>query len=265
MFNHSIIFEDVSTGESYNSLDDWHLIPDKLPVITPPAQKQKFLDIPGANGHLDMSETLTGYPVFDNRTGSLDFIVMNDYDGIDVSETEWTERFTRIMEFLHGKIIKIVLTDDPGYYYLGRLTVSKLEGGEDNSLLSISYSLDPFKWKLLNTTEDWLWDPFDFENDFIDTDVYSNISVESPNEYTTYEFDKEAELYAPVIPIFDVSSMDVSFSMRFINPSLDIDVTYPLSLGENEFMDCIITNTANWKMMIKGTGTLSIKYRKGRL
>lgn len=263
--NHSIIFTDPKTQESFDTYKDWHLVPDKMPIVAPPAQKTKFVDIPGANGHIDMSDTLTGYPVFENRTGSFEFIVLNEFneDLDDLDESEWSDRFSDIMDFLHGKVMQMVLIDDPGFYYLGRITVSKLEPGESNSQLAFSYNLDPYKWKVIDTVEDWLWDPFDFDNDYIDTGIY-DITVNS-SSYQTFTFDKKYELSAPVIPVFKVTAMTSTITMEFINQSLGIDVTYPLSLGDNEFLDCIITNTSNWVMKLKGTGTLSVVYRKGRL
>ena len=70
---HSITFGDKNTW------DDWHLIPSSRPLFNPPTPKTKYQDIPGANGKLDLSEALTGYPVYDNRIGSFEFYVMNGY------------------------------------------------------------------------------------------------------------------------------------------------------------------------------------------
>ena len=45
---HSITFY---TGTiKLNTYDDWHLVPETRPLVTPPTQKTKYLDIPGANG-----------------------------------------------------------------------------------------------------------------------------------------------------------------------------------------------------------------------
>lgn len=261
---HSITIEVPSTGKTFNSFSDWHLVPDKLPVINPPEQKQYGVNVPGANGYLDLSETLTGYPIYENRQGSLDFIVLNDFNGIDVDETEWTERFSTIMDSIHGRVIKLILEDDPGFYYTGRVVVSKLEGNDDNSMLSITYSFNPYKWKIESTVDDWLWDSFNFETDYIESG-YKDIEIDSPNSFKEFTFSKDNEFTAPVIPIFNVSSMTQSMEMEFINSALHIDVTYPLSEGDNEFFDCVVTNMSDWTIKVKGKGTLSIIYKKGRL
>ena len=64
---HSITFGDKNTW------DDWRLVPASRPLFNPPAQKVKTLDIPGGDGVIDLSQALTGYPVYQNRTGSIEF------------------------------------------------------------------------------------------------------------------------------------------------------------------------------------------------
>ena len=81
---HSITFGDKNTW------DDWHLVPASRPLFNPPTVKTKIIDIPGANGNLDLSDSLTKYPVYNNREGQIEFIVMNDY-------WEWYDAYSTIM------------------------------------------------------------------------------------------------------------------------------------------------------------------------
>ena len=57
-----------------NTWDDWHMLPTARPMFTPPDVKTNYIDIPGGNGSLDLTEALTGYPLYSNRTGSLNFV-----------------------------------------------------------------------------------------------------------------------------------------------------------------------------------------------
>jgi hypothetical protein len=72
------LYHSVTFGDK-NTWDDWRLVPASRPVFNPPAQKVKTLEIPGGDGVIDLSQSLTGYPVYQNRTGSIEFIVMNDF------------------------------------------------------------------------------------------------------------------------------------------------------------------------------------------
>lgn len=156
-----------------NTWDDWHLIPSSRPLITPPSFKSNYIDVPGANGSIDASTTILtyprynqdgsiaastvseSYPTYNNRTGSIEFYVMNDYG-------EWYNRFSEAMDYLHGQKVKIILEDEPDYYYQGRMTVNQWRSEKDWSKIVLDYNVAPFKYELFSSLESWLWDPFSF-------------------------------------------------------------------------------------------------------
>ena len=63
---------------TFDLYKDFYLVPSSLPVINPPAIKSKVIDVPGANGFIDLTESLTPYPVYKNRSGSLEFVLLNN-------------------------------------------------------------------------------------------------------------------------------------------------------------------------------------------
>ena len=131
---HSVNFDNINTWE------DWHLIPMSRPVINPPTKKTIFVDIPGANGHLDLSEVVSGGPVYNNRTGSIEFMVQNGFK-------PWSEMFSTVMNALHGRYMTVVLDDDPEWSYRGLISVSKWNTGDHYSTITIDYDLEPYKYK----------------------------------------------------------------------------------------------------------------------
>ncbi len=131
---HSITFYDGY--RKLNTYANFHLIADPRPSVTPPSPKSKYLDVPGANGKLDLSTILTGFPVFDNREGDWTFYVLNGYGN-------WADRLSEIMNFLQGQQLKMVLEDDPNYYYRGRFYVSDWSSEPTWSKITIHYSVYP--------------------------------------------------------------------------------------------------------------------------
>lgn len=147
----------------------WGLIPKTRPFVVPPEKKITTIDIPGADGVLDVSESLTKWPVYNNRTGSWSFYVTdyNNHEGIiqdnndqnvldnvydpirDTTIDNWAGMYTRFLNDLHGKTLAIVLDDDPDYYYKGRVTISQWDSPNDGTLsgVTISYDLYPYKLK----------------------------------------------------------------------------------------------------------------------
>lgn len=129
---HSVTFGDKNTW------DDWRLVPASRPVFNPPAQKVKTLEIPGGDGVIDLSQSLTGYPVYQNRTGSIEFIVMNDFK-------PWHMAYSDIMDYLHGQKLRAILEDDPEYFYEGRFVVNAWKSEKDWSRITIDYDVGPYE------------------------------------------------------------------------------------------------------------------------
>lgn len=143
---HTISFGDVSNNtwsELYNTWTTWHLIPSSRPVVAQAEFKPKFVEIPGLDGNIDLTDYLTGSPTYGMRTGSWNFLIANYNGSVDPEILR-----TQIVTALHGKRIKIKLQDDPTYYYEGRLTVGAIEPGQTTSSISISYQLDAYKRKI---------------------------------------------------------------------------------------------------------------------
>lgn len=136
---HSITFGDKNTWT------DWHLVPTSRPVIAPPKPKTQYVDIPGADGSIDLTESLAGRPVFSNREGTLEFIVLNDFN-VDDYNYNWIDVYTDILQYLHGRSMRMILEDDPKYYYEGRFEVNSWTSDANNSKISINYIVSPYKY-----------------------------------------------------------------------------------------------------------------------
>lgn len=133
--------------------EDWHLVSSSRPLFLPPKLKESYIDIPGGDGALDLSEVLTGTPVYSNRTGSWDLYVMNGY-------WDWVDAYSTIMNYLHGQRMYAILEDDKTHYYEGRFTVNTWRSDPSYSRITINYNVDPYKYTILQN--DWYWNPFDF-------------------------------------------------------------------------------------------------------
>jgi len=59
--------------------------------------------------------------------------------------------FSTIKNALHGKKERIVLDDDPLFYWIGRLHVSKFTNEKNIGIVSIEADCEPYKYKLAKT------------------------------------------------------------------------------------------------------------------
>lgn len=261
------MYHSVTFG-SKNTFTDWHLVPDGRPVISMPELKTITVDIPGRSGVLDLSQAVSKYPVYKNRTGTLSFHVLNN-------QAPWQELYRSIAEYVHGKTMDIRLEDDPNWYYHGRIYVNEWKSNNDGTWSDISFNYDLDPYKLANTTaryERWLWDPFSFVNGVIRGSIFNDISVNSTN-YTQIDLTNLVGRM-PVTPTFYVTSTG----------GLDFHL-YNSELGISVYKTGIKTGTYTWPEVVfseltedndvhidykksnssGGTSKLSIDYRRGSL
>lgn len=86
-------------------------------TLSPPEPKTYTVDIPGGDGVIDLTNSLTGDVLFKNRKQEFVFMVVNP-DSFERVKTE-------VSNFLHGKSFDYQMTMDPGYTYHGRFTVDE--------------------------------------------------------------------------------------------------------------------------------------------
>lgn len=256
---HSIIF---GTRHSWN---DWGLIPSERPSIELPSVNTMFVDVPGANGQLDLTDVLLGFPTYKTRSGSWKFHITYDKTGYT-----WDRLYEAMALYLHGKRRTCILTDDPAYYYEGRFTVEKLTPAKLTSNINVKYTLDPFKWLNWTTCGDWLWDPFDFVYGEITKSDFSNLRITEGDTFTKVWTQNQIGM-APVTPIITVNSTDGSSGMtlkvnnRGTNKGLK---TFALQNGRNEnpliMLSCPDADDTTY-IEVTGDGTISFDFRPGRL
>lgn len=148
----------VQFGEKH-SYRDWKLMRTEK-NIGMPAIKKDLIEIPGADGTLDFTESLTGDVKYDNRRLEFSFFV-------DESYKKWYSLVSEISNYLHGRRMKIILDDDIGFYYIGRAQVDEFKSNRNIGIITIVCDVEPYKYDVTSSDEDWLWDPFSFEDGII--------------------------------------------------------------------------------------------------
>lgn len=235
---HSIQFGDKNTWE------DWFIVPNEFPRFTPPEPKTTVIEIPGADGSLDLTEALTGDVKFKDRTGSLEFYAYND-------NNPWFHKYTELINYLHGQRLQVVFEDDPAYYWLGRFKVNEWKSNPPTSIV-IDYTVEPYKYENIDKTYRWKWDPHNF-----DTDLCRDYGRE-------YVIDGVKNLYfqgsrRKTAPVITAEIAEGDTLVLLYNEQL-----YPLYNGDNVYTAITPPNTLN-RFIFSGKGKVRIKYTGGLL
>lgn len=230
-------YVDVLFGNT-KSYEDWGLKLETIRLSFPEAKTDQ-IDIPGANGVIDLTE-VNGQVCYKNRTMTLTFSLDDDY-------AKWHLLSSRIAKELHGKMIKCILPDDPNYYYEGRFSLDSKKTNDVITDIVITGDVHPFKMDVYSSSEEWLWDPFSFEDGIIRS--YHDIEISGTTSVSVIGSEM------PVVPKFICSTdMDLEFNSS----------VFHLSAGETTDYDIILSEGEN-QLIFTGHGTVTIEYRGGIL
>lgn len=231
----------AATLNGKHTYTDYGLYVTNNDPVEPPEVKAEYIEIPGRNGQIDLTEALTGYTVYNNRQIVLEL-------GGKKRSQDWPGFMSNFLNELHGQSVTVIFDNDPSYYYVGRATVeSDYEKGNEIARFTLTINAEPYKYSNQSTTEPWLWDPFSFVDGVIR--YYNQIQVNGTAQIRVIGSEM------PVIPIFTASAaMQVQFDGK----------TYDLAAGSNKIYDIVLMNQA-YTLTFTGTGTVSINYKAGRL
>lgn len=145
---HSINFaKRVGSDTLYrNTWDSWHLIPSSSPRFVQPSPIYKFIDIPGSDGQMDLTDYLSGRPTYSMRQGSFEFLIQNGYENYETVRTA-------LADFFDGSQFTAFLDDDYDteseeykYYYGGRFFFRAWNPSVTASSVIIEYQVRPFRY-----------------------------------------------------------------------------------------------------------------------
>lgn len=233
----------VTFGDKH-SFRDWKLLLNERPKISPPAVKTNYIDIPGGDGHIDATEALTGDVKYETRTIECTFVTIQ-------ARKKWPTLYSDILDYLHGQQMKIILDEDPDFYYIGRVSVNEWKSSEKYSTIVIDGEVEPYKYELFSSLEDWEWDSFNFETGIIRE--YKDLRVDGELALTIAGRRKR------IVPAFIVESDDGSGLKVKFNGS-----EYDLPDGTSRVLNIVI-GEGEYTLDFIGSGTVSVDYRGGRL
>lgn len=111
--------------------------------IPPAIPKTAYIDIPGGDGSVDLTEA-HGEVKYNDRDCKFTF-TMNPAGNL--SERAWEEKKTEVSNALNGKVFQIVLDKDDSYYYEGRCEVSEYLSNKRVRQFVVTAKVKPYKMK----------------------------------------------------------------------------------------------------------------------
>lgn len=222
-----------------HTFEQWKLILTTTNIGFPET-KTEIVDVPGADGELDFTTSLTDDVKYKNRTITFTFVTLEKYK-------KWKSLLSEIANYLHGQKFKIILDEDPNFYYYGRAKINQFQSNKSIGTITIECDVEPYKYDLYASNEDWLWNPFSFEDGIINEtkDLQINESL-------------EVKVYGRRKKVVPKITCDNPIKLIFKGQE------YNLPSGTSYSPDIEICEGENILKFV-GTGTVTIEYRGGSL
>lgn len=197
-------------------------------TVHPAEPKLNFLEADGFNGSIDVTDSFGVDVRFKNR--DIDWVFALN-PGMDWRETQRT-----ISRDLNGLRLKIILSDDQNYYYMGRVKVNEYKRDEALKQITLTANCDPFMY-YADTTQ---------LTATVSNNTYQNISISN---------DK-----MPVIPTIIATKKMV---LLYDGDEHTVDVTTGTTVSDLVFKSG--TTTLRAKLFNSGetNGLLTFVYRQG--
>lgn len=213
------------TFGNYHTWADWGLFQTGPASLSIPVVQTNYVEVPGRNGLLDLSTALTGEVIYKTRDLSIPFMSL-------AGPEDWPDLYSRILNAIHGQDLKIVLDEDPDYYFTGRVALDfpTYDGTWKFNVLGVVYP-----YKLRQT----------------DTVVTKDLSTEDASILLVNE-------RRPVTPAITV---DAETTLTWG------DKTCTISAGTYKSLDIRLVGGENMlkARVTSGTGTITITYQEGSL
>lgn len=212
--------------DNIHSFYDLNLILSRSEI--PPAKpKTAYVDIPGGDGSVDLTEA-NGEVKYYDRECKFTF-TMNPAG--DLSEAAYEEKKTEVSNALNGRKFKITLDKDEDFYYLGRCEVSEYLSDKRIRQFVVLATVHPYKLKQSVTS---LTFGLSYEQKTI------NIMTGRKS----------------VLPSIECSNDDtmIVFGSK----------TFTLEAGTHKILDIQFTEGNN-QLKVSGSGTVTFRFQEGDL
>lgn len=207
--------------DNLHSYNDFSLILTSK-TIGQPVIKTEYVEVLGADGQLDLTDAF-GDVKYNNRKLTFVFSIKEDKE-------DYLTVYSGILSNIHGKKMKIVLDDDPNFYYIGRVNVSDYNSSKRIGNITIEVDAEPYKYKQIFT--------------IVTRTVSGTLTVDYPN------------LRKQVIPKF-VTNAAVTITYN--------GNTYTISGSGTHIIPNIIFKRGINTLTLTGTASVAVHYQEGDL
>ena len=134
----------AATIGGFHTWRDFHAVIQNSDIVGSPTPNTNYVDVPGGNGHIDLTEALTGDVTYSNRTLTFEL-------AMKTMPSLWPQLTKKIYNALHGKAVQVILDEEPSHYFYGRVTVESSARSQIAGQVNISVDCVPYRYEIEET------------------------------------------------------------------------------------------------------------------
>lgn len=228
LFN-GVTIKDEESNTSYHTYTDWGLYITNTDCIGNPEQYTKYVEVPGRNGLVDLSEAVAGRQVYKKREIKIQLAGAKN-------KTTWSATLSDIRNKINGKICQFVFDDDTTYFWRGRVEIKDFSSALKLGKFTISVpNADPYKYSVTATT-------------------IGPTTISGSGDVTVPKGNMPT---CPEIIVTDKTS--TNFTVTYSG------VAYSLTSGTNKIPSIFVNGKSAVTLSFTGTAKVQIVYRSGSL
>lgn len=135
----------AATIGGFHTWRDFHAVIQNSDIVGSPTPNTNYVDVPGGNGHIDLTEALTGDVTYSNRTLTFEL-------AMKTMPSLWPQITNKIYNALHGKAVQVILDEEPSHYFYGRVTVESAARSQIAGQVVLSVDCEPYRYEIQETS-----------------------------------------------------------------------------------------------------------------
>lgn len=120
------------------TLDDWGLLLSSFEIGEAPV-KTNYINLPGGDGSIDLSEALTGDVSYGDRQIKATFTMIG-------ARSSWQSTMDQVRA-CHGRKFVIIAPNDPNHYFIGRVSIGALIKENSSASFEMTITCEPWRYK----------------------------------------------------------------------------------------------------------------------
>lgn len=135
----------AATIGGFHTWRDFRAVIQNSDIVGSPTPNTNYVDVPGGNGHIDLTEALTGDVTYSNWTLTFEL-------AMKTRPYLWPQITNQIYNALHGKAVQVILDEEPAHYFYGRVTVESAARSQIAGQVVLSVDCEPYRYEIQETS-----------------------------------------------------------------------------------------------------------------